>query len=810
MELSRKIIEELQNRLKVGSRRGVHLNAVPGRSRYKFDLSRLKHINENLPNDFINSLLEQLPLKFKISWKENVPDLNSLFEQDQIDLVKITKSLENLINQTDTIESEKGINTFGFGYPILLRRDRLDDKLTVAPILIWSLRIKRTKEFNTWEVLRDENDPIYINEVLINHLQSDSQIEINQLSSEHLDDGLIDRQELIEICTTIIKAINTNVDPDIESIFNNKLQHVSQIRDKKHYEKLPITSNSSLIEFGGLFSIFEVQKQNIINDYDKLLDLEGLSINLKDFHNHHFQPLSSVRTDPSQQGILNALAKNRNLLIQGPPGTGKSQTLSAILVNALENGKRTIVVCEKQAALNVLQKSLEEKKLGTHCITIKDIVKDRRNSVNSVRDRVDVKASHFRPSGSSKDKLNSIIEKTNFLINRINSGHLRLDQKIIGDKNWTAIVGDLLSQLRQSDVNPNMGNLLDFKFELDEFEHYIKLISEGSRAYKEYEPKSELTFLNTNKYHGNNPFALEDKLKQNFEAYNKAFQTIVVENNNCKSEYLIRRVEQFNHQSDELLRSISKVLGQENILHKTLSLSKDKYVRFREDERNAQSSRVEKLIASINKLFKQNNDNTYFQEADSTIKFGLRFKSFFSKNAKNTIDVVKKLNKLFHDLESELSNSTDFDSFLFTGALSNKQNALHSIEANIESSKNTFVEVTNKEFLEFGFHSLHDNPQAVLAKVNLVSDKSSDAKRSLLQTIIQDMRAHLDLNSSFINEFSSKLSECKDLSIIISLDTSFNVSKHELLKLQPTINAEKKNIQDKASEEYENDNFLYN
>src|SRR5690606_9884808 len=135
MEITEKLLIELQNRLKVGSRRGVHLNAITGRSRYKFDLTRLSHIDENLPQNFIDSLLSELPLKFRISWKDNVPDLNSLFEEDQTQLVRITKSFENLINQTEAIESEKGINTFGFGFPILVRRDQSDNKLTVAPIL---------------------------------------------------------------------------------------------------------------------------------------------------------------------------------------------------------------------------------------------------------------------------------------------------------------------------------------------------------------------------------------------------------------------------------------------------------------------------------------------------------------------------------------------------------------------------------------------------------------------------------------------------------------------------------------------------
>lgn len=423
MEITEKLLIELQNRLKVGSRRGVHLNAIPARSRYKFDLTRLSYIDENLPANFINALLTELPLKFKISWKDNVPNLNSLFEDDQTQLVKITKSFENLINQTDAIESEKGINTFGFGFPILVRRDQLDNKLTVAPILIWSLRIRRTKEFNTWEILRTEDDPIYINEVLINHLQNDSKIEINQISTDFLDDGLIDKSELLDICVNIIESINSSTPDDLRETFEKKLNQIKSIPDKKHYEKLPLTSNNSFIDFGGLFSIFEVQKQNIIHDYENLIELKGATIDLEDMEEHTFQPISSVETDPSQQGILHSLKTSRNILIQGPPGTGKSQSLTAILVNALENQKKTIVVCEKRTALEVLHNALNEKGLNYQCVLLKDIVKDRKVAVNSVRDRVDNSSYQRYRYTHSKETLDNIIEKSKNLIDSINKRH---------------------------------------------------------------------------------------------------------------------------------------------------------------------------------------------------------------------------------------------------------------------------------------------------------------------------------------------------------------------------------------------------
>jgi hypothetical protein len=456
MELTKRLLEELQNRLKVGSRRGVHLNAIPARSKYKFDITRLSHIDKDLPNNFINALLTQQPLKFKISWKDNVPDLNALYEDDQVEIVKITKSFENLINQTDAIESEKGINTFGFGFPILVRRDQADNKLTVAPILIWSLRIKRTKEFNTWVVLRDEDDPIYMNEVLINHLQNDSKIEIDPVSSEMLDDGLIDKEELIDICVNLVNSINSTTANDLRENFSKKLENIQTIKEKKHYESLPLTSNNSFIDFGGLFSIFEVQKQNIINDFGNLFELEGSSIDLEDMDKHHFQPISSIETDPSQQSILHSLESTRNVLIQGPPGTGKSQSLTAILVNALENKKKTIVVCEKKTALEVLHNALNEKGLGANCVLIKDVIKDRRIVVNSVRDRIDGTAYKQYRYLYTKEELDNFIHKSKALIDSINNKHKKIGEKLIGSKDWTAVVGSLLSKLKKA--SPTVDN----------------------------------------------------------------------------------------------------------------------------------------------------------------------------------------------------------------------------------------------------------------------------------------------------------------------------------------------------------------
>lgn len=658
MEISQNLIEELQNRLKVGSRRGVHLNAVPGRSRYKFDITRLRHIDESLPDKFIDELLTKLPLKFKVSWKDNVPDLNSLFEEDQTQLIKITKALENLINQTNAIESEKGINTFGFGFPIIVRRDQKDNKLTVAPLLIWSLRIKQTKEFNTWNILRNEDDPIYINEVLINHLASDSEIEINQISSEHLEDGLIDKSELIEICIDIIKSINTKVDNDIEDVFNHKISEISAIRDKKYYEKLPITSNNALLEFGGLFSIFEVQKQNIINDYNNLLDLEGLNIDLTDLENHFFQPISSVQTDPSQQGILNSLQSSRNILIQGPPGTGKSQSLTAILINALENEKKTIVVCEKQTALDVLHEALKEKGLHYHCTVIKDIVRDRRKVVNSVRDRVDNSSYRKYRYVHSKETLKNITDQALGIIKEINNKHGKLDKTLIGDKNWTSVVGEVIGLIKRIDNEPIDLNNFELEYSLNELTSLKAIVKEGQKLFKKYRPLKSKSFLNSGKLTGNNPYEIEAKINKDFDLYKRTVEELRNSIHRFHLEYKENRKKQFDEQR----------------------------------------SRFNNIEIKCNEILNRNLLNSDFLDETKTQGGLYKVLSYFSKSKKNILNDQLEFKANYNEVIQTVKESSDLPELNLESRIKNQIEQLKTFKKKIDSESLKFEDKTNTEF----------------------------------------------------------------------------------------------------------------
>lgn len=798
MEITEKLLVELQNRLKVGNRRGVHLNAIPSRSRYKFDLMRLSNIDENLPKNFINSLLTELPLKFKISWKDNVPDLNSLFEEDQTQLVKITKSFENLINQTDAIESEKGINTFGFGFPILVRRDQSDNKLTVAPILIWSLRIRRTKEFNTWEILRTEDDPIYINEVLINHLQNDSKIEINQISSDFLDDGLIDKKELLDICVNLIDSINSSIPDDLRETFRKKLDNLKSIPEKKHYEKLPLTSNNSFIDFGGLFSIFEVQKQNIIHDYNNLIELKGASIEQGGMKEHTFQPISSVETDPSQQSILHSLDDTRNILIQGPPGTGKSQSLTAILVNALENQKKTIVVCEKRNALEVLNNALSDKGLSYQCVLLKDIVKDRRVAVNSVRDRIDNSSYRKYRYSPSKETLENIIEKSKNLINSINKKHQKIGEKIVGKENWTDTVGNLLSELKDNKEQYN----LDLKkekltYESSELNEIIEIIRKAENLYKNYIPFKKLSFLNSSKLIGENPYILEQKIKEDYSYYQKEFIKIKEKIKEYHEEYFNIRKNEVNNEIKKLEKLTNEFRKTYDYLPELIEEIKKNFIDTRKIEFQNELTSIQNKIAEIKSIFEDYSSNPIFLDDKKFNSFNFKIKSLFSKSLTKLKKSRELIKKRINEIEKNLENCKDLPKNVFGKNINEHKKAFYIYleildKAKIEFKNNIDIEFTNLNLNSFFKENI--NEQSCNREIEkLYISRSVDIIKFISDTKSKLKNTQIILNKQYelISEFIEASKELNSIKFSKSFEGIYtnleNYENHIKKTLKPKL-----------------------
>ncbi|GBU24564.1 hypothetical protein R83H12_01198 [Fibrobacteria bacterium R8-3-H12] len=535
-----KFLETLRDKLKSGNLRTIHLNALPGRYVTRLDLSNLNYVKPNFAKEFLTQLLTKPNFEFKISFDD--VNLNSINPEEQKKLGLLAKRLNSITIENEDNFKEHGIKTFSFGYPLLIKPCKNEpEKIIKAPLFIWPLEIiKATNKVNTWSINRNKEIHLpSLNEVLISFIKTDENIVIKQINEELLEDDIIDKKELIEECERVLKSFNINV--SIEELGKKFNEPLIDIPEAKKLEN--ITNQNGWIYFGGVFGLFRTQKESIITDIDKLIDKYN-TFDWDDLKIEKFSgtPYSAIETDPSQQEILATLRSETKKIIQGPPGTGKSQSLTAILVNALANNLKCLVVCEKKTALDVIKNNLSRvnEQIGDLAAVVEDINKDREAIVESVRTRFDAKNSRNPNSRFYANEMEYNIQKIDLTIKEINKQHKLLDKPIYQGKTWTRLVGEFLKLQKIYDCPEDMFDHRFFKFKNDEneLENFIDKIKKAKKLYTVLNTqKHPLKILNDDIFKQNTPKKIQFDIEKFCSEASKEIATIKSELQNQIIEY---------------------------------------------------------------------------------------------------------------------------------------------------------------------------------------------------------------------------------------------------------------------------------
>ena len=97
----------------------------------------------------------------------------------------------------------------------------------------------------------------------------------------------------------------------------------------------------------------------------------------------------TAASDPSQESAVFDARLSPGLVVDGPPGTGKSQTIVNMVADAIGSHRSLLVVCQKQAALNVVYKRLEAEGLGNRIMMVTDVNLDRKLTIRKIREQLD-------------------------------------------------------------------------------------------------------------------------------------------------------------------------------------------------------------------------------------------------------------------------------------------------------------------------------------------------------------------------------------------------------------------------------------
>jgi very-short-patch-repair endonuclease len=523
-------LKALRDKLKGGNTKSIYLNVLPGRYAQRLDISNLNLIRQDFAGQFLQQLFTNSVFEFKISF--DGLNLNSLSSDDQKRLGLLSKRLNTLNFDNDDNFKEHGIKTFGFGFPILVKPSKQDPrKIIKAPIFIWNLEIvKSTNKVNTWSILRNkvrnENGRIIevdahsirLNEVLLSYLKVDEDISYPQIGDELLDDNLISSTELVDECFKLLQTFNSKSPNNSKEALESQLKKpLGSIPESSVLESM--SGNIPYIHFGGVFGIFRTPKESIIADIDRI------SENIEDFQFENLKVEkvngtvhSAVETDPSQQEILASLGIEPKKIIQGPPGTGKSQSLTAIITNALANDLKCLVVCEKKTALDVIKNNLNNQSdhLGSLVAIIEDINKDRDSIVNSVRDRL---SNLNGLINFNQNTYKTILDDLDSKVNNLNFQHKLLEKKVYCGKTWTELVGLFLKSQKESDFELLISRIDFKKFEFLTNENELLEIMQSIKSAKGLFIASEdsenyLEWLNESIYNDDNPYSIQLSLER--------------------------------------------------------------------------------------------------------------------------------------------------------------------------------------------------------------------------------------------------------------------------------------------------------
>jgi hypothetical protein len=134
-----------------------------------------------------------------------------------------------------------------------------------------------------------------------------------------------------------------------------------------------------------------------------------------------------VPSDPSQELAVFASRAAPGLVVEGPPGTGKSQTIVNVVSDAIGRGETVLVVCQKQAALQVVKKRLDAEGLTDRLFMVVDLARDREAIVRALREQLTEVRSQAGAHNVRRDR-NEVLARVEALEAEIDRQHLALHE----------------------------------------------------------------------------------------------------------------------------------------------------------------------------------------------------------------------------------------------------------------------------------------------------------------------------------------------------------------------------------------------
>lgn len=298
---------------------------------------------------------------------------------------EVSRKLRRIDRTARFIEDERGTEDLYVGWPFV-RGKFLDNTVVHGPLLFFPVEL--VQQGRHWKLAGRGDVGSFLNPTLLLAYQQFNSLtipdDVFEKSTDDFDhDPLVFRTQLYEWLKTTPLELNFN-----QELFADKLQFFDK-QNARSLDQLERTGELKLYP-EAVLGIFPQAGSFLVPDYDALLTDDRLTMSDEwlprnedsSLIAHHSslkerQILTPLPLDASQEATLRAVKAGQSLAVQGPPGTGKSQLIANLMADAAAAGKRVLLVCQKRAALDVVQERLRQVGMESFLALVHDFQDDR-------------------------------------------------------------------------------------------------------------------------------------------------------------------------------------------------------------------------------------------------------------------------------------------------------------------------------------------------------------------------------------------------------------------------------------------------
>lgn len=299
----------------------------------------------------------------------------------------LERRLRSLYAHSTLYRRDTGIDGLYLGFPFLLARDgRGNARTRISPILLWPVKI-HPEVGNRGHVsvsFDRDRDEVRVNPAFEGLMGMEASRRWQEAASDLLGRASFNAADVVDAFGTLADVRNRSL---------------SQLPGRD----LELPPGRAEIQCSAVFFHLAYMGQAIVEDLRQLKQIPptgtgletALRIGNPDWSNRvvpavpELERYFTVASDPSQEAAVIEAREAPGLLVEGPPGTGKSQTIVNMVADAIGRKKNLLVVCQKQAALEVVRKRLEAEGLGDRIVMIEDMNRDREPVIRAVREQIE-------------------------------------------------------------------------------------------------------------------------------------------------------------------------------------------------------------------------------------------------------------------------------------------------------------------------------------------------------------------------------------------------------------------------------------